>query len=189
MMMDRIFGDQNFQTLLIYLDDILVFGKNFEETLDPLDMVLSRLKSANLKVKPSKCQLFKKQLRYLGHVVSKVGILPDPEKTAAVNMWAKPKTETELRGFLCIAGYFRRFVKDFAKIADPLHSLLHGPGKRSKKSNRKPLGIGAWDSSCDAAFQQLKQKLTEAPVLSYPDFKHPFVLEVDARIETGNVLC
>jgi hypothetical protein len=86
-LMDNIFGDENFQTLLIYLDDILVFGTTFEETLERLDMVLTRLSKYNLKVKPEKCQLFKEKLRYLGHIVSEEGIAPDPGKTCAVSEW------------------------------------------------------------------------------------------------------
>lgn len=184
-LMDKIFGDQNFQTILTYLDDILVFGRTFEETLERLKMVLSRLRENNLKVKPEKCQLFKEKLRYLGHIISKEGMAPDDEKINAITNWPKPKTDTELRGFLGLAGYYRRFVPQFAQLASPLHNLLKGRGatKRGKyKKKNQPLGIGAWDSSCDKAFNELKSKLTEAPILGHPDFKQPYILEIDASL-------
>ena len=187
-LMDRIFGDQNFQTLLIYLDDILVFGETFEETLQRLDMVLTRLRSFNLKVRPEKCQLFKEKLRYLGHVVSKEGVRPDEDKISAVREWPKPKTETELRGFMGLASYYRRFVHQFSQIAAPLNRLLTGP-RSSKCKAKKIIGIKGWDGSCDVAFDRLKDELTRAPVLGYPDFKHPFILEVDAsHLGLGAVL-
>ncbi|PIK36839.1 Retrovirus polyprotein [Apostichopus japonicus] len=97
-LMDHIFGDQNMQTLLIYLDDILVFGSTVEETTARLEMVIERLERHNLKLKPSKCQLFRKKVRYLGHVVSSEGISPDPEKIRAVKDWPLPRNEKELRG-------------------------------------------------------------------------------------------
>jgi len=181
-LMDKIFGDQNFQTLIVFMDDILVFGSTEEEVIERLDMVLTRLSNFNLKVRPEKCQLFKEKLRYLGHQISKDGILPNPDKTTAVLEWETPKTETELRGFLGLAGYYRRFVRDFAKIAAPLHALLQGTGRKKGKRKKptKGLGIGAWDTSCDNAFQELKTKLTSAPILGFPDFTKPYILEVDA---------
>jgi len=184
-LMDKIFGDQNFQTILTYLDDILVFGRTFDETLERLQMVLSRLKDNNLKVKPEKCQLFKEKLHYLGHLISKEGMAPDDEKVKAITNWPKPETDTQLRGFLGLAGYYRRFVPQFAQLASPLHNLLKGRGATKKgkyKKKNQPLGIGAWDSSCDKAFNELKSKLTEAPILGHPDFKQPYILEIDASL-------
>ena len=132
-LMDKIFGDQKFQTILTYLDDILVFGRDFNETLERLEMVLSRLKANNLKIRPEKCQLFKEQLRYLGHLISERGMAPDDEKIKAITDWQKPKTDIELRGFLGLAGYYRRFVPQFAKLAGPLHNLLKGKGQKQEK--------------------------------------------------------
>ena len=91
-LMDSVFGDQNLQTLLIYLDDILIFGRTFEETIERLDMVLSRLARYHLKVKPEKCQLFHQRLRYLGHIVAEDGVSPDPEKTRTVDEWTTPQS-------------------------------------------------------------------------------------------------
>ncbi|KAK3090574.1 hypothetical protein FSP39_012793 [Pinctada imbricata] len=179
--MDKIFGDQNFQTVLIYLDDILIFGRTYQETLERLDMVLTRLAKFNLKVNPDKCQMFKEKLRYLGHVISKEGMMPDPDKTLAVAHWTRPKSETELRGFLGLAGYYRRFVRDFAKIASPLHQLLKGSCKKSKQKKASSQ-IKEWDEKCETSFQKLKECLTSAPLLGHPDFHKPFILEIDASM-------
>ncbi|KAK2188352.1 hypothetical protein NP493_135g04006 [Ridgeia piscesae] len=183
-LMDSVFGDQNFQTLLIYLDDILIFGRTFEETIERLDMVLSRLARYHLKVKPEKCQLFHQRLRYLGHMVAEDGVSPDPEKTRTVDEWTTPQSETELRQFLGLASYYRRFVPGFAKIATPLHALLGGTSKKkSKKNNSAPSFAECWNESCDIAFNELKQRLVTAPVLGYPDFTKPFILETDASLK------
>lgn len=118
-LMDKAFGDLNFQTLLVYIDDILVFGSTFEETLQRLETVLSRLYELNLKIKPEKCQLFKKKVNYLGHEISSKGTNPNPEKVRAVCEWPRPETLHNLRGFLGLAGYYRRFIQGFAEIQRP----------------------------------------------------------------------
>ena len=187
-LMDKAFGDLNFQILLVYLDDILVFGSTFEETLSRLETVLSRLSTLNLKVKPEKCQLFRKKVRYLGHVVTREGTSPDPEKVRAVSEWPRPESLRDLRGFLGLSGYYRRFLKGYAEVAGPLQRLLQGQasGKKGKKvmrgANSKSDGSirDKWDSSCEAAFVKLKQMLTDAPVLGFPDFSRGFILETDA---------
>ena len=185
-LMDGVFGDMNFQSVLIYLDDILVFGATMEETLERLDKVLTRLSVANLKAKPSKCHMFKDSLRYLGHVICKDGISPDPEKTKAVREWKIPKTETELRGFLGLTGYYRSFVSGYAKIATPLHALLHKD--ESGKARKRARQIN-WNPEADQAFERLKDILCSAPLLGHPDFTLPFILEVDAsHLGLGAVL-
>ena len=186
--MDKAFGDLNFQFLLVYLDDILVFGSTFEETLFRHETVLSRLSTLNLKVKPEKCQLFRKKVRYLGHVVTHEGTSPDPEKVRAVSEWPRPVTLRDLRGFLGLSGYYRRFLKGYAEVAAPLQRLLQGQEVRRKGKNvgkgthYKGDGSirGKWDSSCETAFAKLKQMLTVAPVLGFPDFSCGFILETDA---------
>lgn len=182
-LMDRVFGDQNFQSVLIYLDDILVFGRTFEETQQRLELVLQRLQSHNLKVKPEKCHLFEERLRYLGHIVTKDGILPDPEKTRAIAGWKRPQTERELRSFMGLASYYRRFVPGFAKISAPLHALTggkKGKGNSQHKHDPRRSVTTRWEQKHEDAFQELKSKLTTAPVLGYPDFQRPYILEVDA---------
>ena len=179
-LMDKAFCDQTFQSVLIYLDDILVFGSTIEETMQRLDMVLTRLAKLNLKVKSGKCQFFFEQLRFLGHLVSEDGISPDPEKTRAVREWETPTTESELRSFLGLAGYYRRFIAGFAQIAAPLHALVSG--KKDGKTKIKST-LPVWDKQCNNAFSELKERLTTAPVLGYPDMTLPFILEIDASIK------
>ena len=195
--MDKAFGDLNFQFLLVYLDDIFVFGSTFEETLFRLETVLSRLSNLNLKIKPEKCQLFRKKVRYLGHVVTHEGTSPDPEKVRAVSEWPRPVTLRDLRGFLGLSGYYRRFLKGYAEVAAPLQRLLQGQeGRRkgtkvSKGTHYKGDGSirGKWNSSCETAFAKLKQMLTEAPVLGFPDFSCGFILETGASFNAlGAVL-
>ena len=184
-LMDLAFGDQNFQSVLIYMDDILVFGSTFDETLQRLDMVLTRLGEFNLKVKPEKCNLFQKKLRYLGHLISEEGTAPDPEKIRAIVDWKRPTNETELRGFLGLTGYYRKFVPGYSKIAAPLHRILPPTGKKSRKKKKVPTALKVnvgkdWNEDCTEAFQTLKDRLTSAPILGYPNFRLPFVLEIDA---------
>ena len=155
-LMDGLFGDQNFQTPLIYLDDSLVFGRTFDETVERLDLVLDRLGQHNLKVNPEKCQLFHQERRYLGHLVTEDGILPDPEKTDAVDNWPTPTSETEMRQFLEFIGYYRRFVPGYAKIAAPLYYFLGGPKKRKPRNAKTSSFSEQWDESCTKAFRELK---------------------------------
>ncbi|KAL2085708.1 hypothetical protein ACEWY4_019028 [Coilia grayii] len=180
-LMERIFGDQSFTSLLLYLDDIVIFSSSFQEHLQRLELVLSRLKEHNLKLKLSKCHFFKDEVQYLGHVISSRGVATDPDKIQTVLQWKRPLTLTELRSFLGFASYYRRFVAGFAKHAGPLHKLVsavQGGGKKCSGSNAK-LGE-RWDDKCEQAFQILKQELVTAPVLQYADFSLPFILEIDA---------
>lgn len=181
-LMERIFGDQSFQSLLLYLDDIVIFSSSFDQHLQRLDMVLTRLKEHNLKLKLQKCHFFQPEVKYLGHVISASGVATDPSKISAVAEWARPTTCTELQSFLGFASYYRRFVASFAKYAAPLHRLVGEMGGTKKK--RKTLGKGVlgdrWSDECENAFQTLKRLLVSAPVLGYADFTKPFVLEIDA---------
>lgn len=183
-LMEACFSEENFEILLIYLDDILVFSKSIEEHFNRLDIVFSKLKQNGLKMKPSKCRFFQKSVKYLGHIVSSEGISTDPEKTEAVKLWPKPNTEKELRSFLGIAGYYRRFVRDFSKIARPLHELTSGGKKSTKKKKVKQTSFQeSWTKQCDDAFELIKQKLTSSPILGYPDFKREFIVETDASMD------
>ena len=133
--MDGAFGDLNFQFLLVYLDNILVFGSTFGETLFRLETVLSRSLTLNLKVKCEKCRLYRKKVRYLGHVVTYEGTSPDPEKVQAVSEWRRPETSRDLRGFLGLCGYCIRFLKGYEGVAAPLQRLLQGQeGIRGEKN-------------------------------------------------------
>ena len=124
-LMQSCLHDQIYQLLLVYLDDVIVFSKTFEEHLERLDKVLTRLAQHGLKIKREKCSFLQKAVSYLGYVVSSNGISTDPDKITVVENRPVPGTVKELRSFLGFASYYRRFVKDFSKVADPLHELMN----------------------------------------------------------------
>ncbi|KAL2086104.1 hypothetical protein ACEWY4_017163 [Coilia grayii] len=178
-LMERIFGDERFSSLLLYLDDIVVFSTSFESHLKRLDLVLQRLQQHNLKLKLAKCNFFQSKVNYLGHVISAEGVSTDPEKIRAVVEWKRPRTLTELRSFLGFASYYRRFVEGFAKCAAPLHKLV-GVLQGLQKKARSNTVEGRWDAACETAFASLKSKMVSAPILGFADFSKPFILEIDA---------
>lgn len=201
--MERTIGDMNFLEVLVYLDDLIVFGKTIEEHEERLLKVLDRLKEEGLKLSLDKCQFGRTSVTYVGHIVSKDGIATDPSKIEAVVSWPRPKTVTELRSFLGFCGYYRRFVRDFSKLCRPLNELLQGypPSYRAKnvkagqpdshKSFFKPSEpFGArWSERCESVFQELKTRLTQAPVLAFADPQRSYVLHVDASTDgLGGVL-
>ena len=162
--------------VLVYIDDIIIHSKDFDQHLRDLEECFMRLKEAGLKLKPSKCQLFQKEVKYLGHYISEEGIRTDPEKCNVVEEWPVPTTVHELRQVIGFFSYYRRFVKDFAKIAKPLHDLLKG-----KETNKKAK-IEMNEEAC-GAFEDLKKKLTSAPILAYADYTLPFELHTDASVQ------
>ena len=123
-LVNHVLGNENFNSLLIYLDDILVFGKSVDEMIQRLDTVFGKLRDFGLKIKPQKCSLFRCEVTFLGHIVSAAGVATDPEKTKAVQEWEEPTSETNLRSFLELAGYYRRYVPSFAQIAKLLHQCI-----------------------------------------------------------------
>lgn len=187
-LMERLFGDQRHQSVLLYLDDIIVYSSSVQHHLQRLRMVLERLQAAGLKVKLEKCAFFREKVQYLGHVISSQGVATDPGKVEAVAQWPCPTTVSELRTFLGFVSYYRRFVEGFAQVAAPLHRLVTEAGRGKVSSRRQELGA-LWSEQCEQAFRTLKQKLTTAPVLAYADFKLPFILEIDAsHVGLGAVL-
>ena len=180
-LMQIVFRENLLQTLIVYLDDIIVYSKSIDEHLSRLRTVLSKLRQHGLKLEPKKCQFFCQRVTYLGHIVTADGVTTDPSKTEAVAKWPKPKTLKELRSFLGFCSYYRRFVSGFSKIAKPLHQLvteLYDGGKHGR--NRSAVIGDKWTLECQEAFSSLKEALTSAPVLAYPDYSQPFVLETDA---------
>lgn len=179
-LMERMFGDQHCRSLLLYLDDIVVFSSTVDEHLSRLDLVLGRLQQEGLKAKLEKCHFFRQEVQYLGHVISAAGVSTDPKKIAAVADWPTPGTVSELRSFLGFASYYRRFVERFAQLAAPLHKLVAElTGKRNRRAQSVVLRE-AWTPQCEQSFQDLKARLVSSPVLAYANFTLPFVLEVDA---------
>ena len=173
-MMKTCLGDLHLNWCLIYLDDIIVFAKTQEEAITRLGTIFQKLREARLKLKPSKCELFKTSLLNLGHIVSEDGIRTDPKKIEAILQWPVPLTVTDVRSFLGLTYYYWRFLKGYAKIARPLTTLISGENADKKKA------LVVWASECQEAFVQLKKLCTEAPVLAYPDFTKPFKLHIDA---------
>jgi transposase InsO family protein len=162
---------------MAYLDDVIIHSKTFEEHLERLEAVFNKLQEKGLKLKPSKCHLFRKRVEYLGHVISERGIEADPGKVEVVREWPVPKTVQDLRQALGFFGYYRRFVQDYAKIAKPLHELLQGQ-ENTKHANKKTEVKLSQDAG--TAFHTLKNKLITLPILAYADFTLPFELHTDA---------
>lgn len=179
-LMERMFGSQNHQSLLLYLDDVIVFSATVDEHIQRLGAVLETLREQNLKAKLEKCCFLKTEVKYLGHVISQDGVATDPEKISVVANWQTPKTVTELRSFLGFASYYRRFVKGFATLAAPLHRLVAElGGTKTKRPSKRPLQE-MWNEQCEKSFTELKSKLVNSPVLAYANFSNPFILEIDA---------
>lgn len=176
-LMQRCLGGMLNESLLIYVDDVIVYSPDFESHLRDLERVFQRLLEMGLKLQPKKCSFFQKKVTYLGHVVSQDGVATDPAKTAVVEQWEVPSTVHQLRSFLGFVSYYRRFVQGFAKIAAPLHRLLQG-GKHISKNT--PV---VWNTECERVFRQLKSALVSAPVLAYADFHLPFRLYTDASLD------
>ena len=169
-LMNRVFQPYLNRFVIVFIDDILVYSKSKAEHVRHLTLVLKRLREHQLYAKFSKCQFWLDQVAFLGHIISAQGILVDPQKVAAVEKWEQPRTVTEVRSFLGLAGYYRRFVKDFSVIALPLTRLT-----------RKYVKF-EWDDKCEQSFQQLKYCLTHAPVLALPNDSGDFEVYSDASL-------
>ena len=162
---------------LIYLDDVIVIRRMYEEELERLKQVFERLTCAGLKLKPKKCFLLQKRVSYLGHVVTEEGITADPENVEQVRTWPIPENSTEVKSFLGLASYYRRFIPDFPTIAQPLYKLTEAKTEF------------VWTGQCRLAFDSLKGLLTSGRVLAYPTREGKFVLDTEASDhEVGAVL-
>ncbi|MCG7868284.1 MAG: hypothetical protein JAY74_18205 [Candidatus Thiodiazotropha taylori] len=176
-MMEVILSGLQWETCLLYIDDVIIFANNFEQHLERLSDVLSRLQTAGLKLSPHKCQLLKKQVSFLGHVVSEHGIATDPSKIKAVEESPVPANVHDVRSFLGLCSYYRRFVEGFASIAKPLHRLTE------KQTPFK------WTAECQESFMKLKQALCSSPILCYPTTRQNFILDTDSSgVGIGAVL-
>ncbi|KAL0539895.1 hypothetical protein IC582_024116 [Cucumis melo] len=167
-LMNRVFREFLDTFVIVFIDDILIYSKTEAEHEEHLRMVLQTLRDNKLYAKFSKCEFWLKQVSFLGHVVSKAGVSVDPAKIEAVTGWTRPSTVSEVRSFLGLAGYYRRFVENFSRIATPLTQLT-----------RKGAPF-VWSKACEDSFQTLKQKLVTAPVLTVPDGSGSFVIYSDA---------
>ncbi len=156
------------QNCLIYMDDIIVFSSTFEQHLKDLEVIFRRLQHHNLKLKAKKCCFGRKTIPFLGHVISKHGIAADPNKLAAFQQIPAPINMKTLKSFVSLASYYRRFLRSFAQIAQPLYKL-------QQKEVR-----WCWTRECQKAYETLKEKLVSPPILAFPNFSKPFLLETDA---------
>lgn len=154
--------------VLVFFDDILIYSPTLEDHLEYIRQVFTLLAADQWKVKFSKCQFARQSISYLGHIVSNHGVSTDPKKVQPVQRWPQPKDIKELRSFLGLAGYYRKFVQHFALLARPLTDLL-------KKGT-----LFVWTPAHSSAFEALKAALVSAPVLALPDFSKPFQLQTNA---------
>ena len=176
-LMSKVLKDLNWKIALVYIDDILIFSKNFDEHLDHLDKVFQNLRAAYLKIHPGKCRFAVQEIVYLAHRINSFGIKIDDSKYQAIETYPVPKNVKNVRAFLGMAQFYRRYIKSFATIALPLNKLL-------RKDNKF-----VWSEECQVAFETLKKALVTAPVLAFPQFDKPFILAVDASDESiGYVL-
>jgi hypothetical protein len=167
-LMNKIFMDELDKFVVVFINDILIYSKGIQEHEQHLRVVLEKLRTHRLYAKFSKCEFWLERVAFLGHILTAEGVAVDPEKVEAVSNWQRPTNVSEIRSFLGLAGYYRRFIEGFSKIARPMTELL----KKEKKF--------AWTEGCERSFQELKRRLTTAPVLTLPDIHRDFVIYCDA---------
>jgi len=166
--MELVMSGLTYDICLVYLDDILVFSRTFDEHLEHVATVFDRLERYSIKLKPSKCSLFQSKVTFLGHIVSGRGIECDKEKQVTIATWPTPTSISEVRTFCGLADYYRAFIKDYAGKARPLHNV-------TKKG-----AVFNWTPDCEIAFLDLKHDLLTAPILVAPCDKGQYVLDTDA---------
>jgi hypothetical protein len=164
-LMNKVFMEYLDKFVMLFIDDILVYSRSEEEHLR---LALQKLRENRLYAKLSKCEFWMKQVAFLGHVFSKGGISVDPNKVQDVLSWNVPTSVGDIRSFLGLAGYYRRFIEGFSKISKPMTKLL----EKDRKFE--------WTSACEASFQELKKRLTTAPILVMPDNEKSFSIYCDA---------
>lgn len=170
--MHHLFHDLLDKGVVVYLDDVLIYSSTLEEHLQLLQAVLQRLQRAKYYASLPKCMFAQSEIQFLGHIVSAQGIKPTADKLQAVRDWPRPQNVHDVRSFLGMCSFYRKFIHRFAHIASPLHDLTKG-------SPKKRAAI-VWTEECELSFTTLKSKLCEAPVLTLPDPTKPFVLHTDA---------
>jgi hypothetical protein len=176
-LMNKVFMEYLDKFVVVFIDDILIYSKTEEEHAEHLSLVLQKLREHKLYAKRSKCEFWLKEVSFLGHVVSNGGISVDPDKVKDVLNWKPPTDVSEIRSFLGLAGYYRRFIEGFSRLAKPMIALLEKNVKFE------------WSDKCQANFEELKKRLTTAPVLTLPDLSKSFSIYCDAsRLGLGCVL-
>ena len=166
--MNRVFQPYLDQFVVVFVDDILIYSQSEVEHEDHLRIVLQLLRDHQLYAKFSKCEFWLTEVGFLGHVVSASGVSVDPGKVEAVMSWERPKSVLEIRSFLGLAGYYRRFIEDFSRLAAPMTRLTQKEVKF------------VWDDSCERAFQELKRRLTSTPILIVLERGQRYTMYYDA---------
>jgi len=176
-LMSIVLGDYVGVLCLCYLDDVIVFAKTQHELLERLDQIFTRLSQYGLKIKPSKCVLFRTEIQFLGHLVTASGVQPLPDKVQAIKDWPTPRCLRDARAFYGLVGYYRKFVAGFATIAEPLTRL-------TRKGTKF-----AWTEEADTAFNKLKQCMLEVPTLAFPYPDRPCIVDTDSSdVAYGSVM-
>jgi hypothetical protein len=203
--MQLVLGELFYTIAPVYIDDIIVHSETFEDHIRDLEEVFEKIRIANLKFGPEKCKFCFQEIKFLGHIIGKDGIKTDPAKIEKVKNYPRPVNITQLRGFLGLTKYYRKYIKDFAKIAKPLNDLTKGfkskpletregiktKRKKSEKEKNRENDefMNNWGEKQEAAFELLKEKLITAPILIYPNFEREFILYTDAsNIALGAIL-
>ena len=182
-LMTNCLGELNYSTCLVYLDNVVIFSSTQGEHVKRMWAVLEHFRLHGLKLKPSKCEFFKEKIEYLGHSVSSKGVWPSRDNLKVITKYPEPTMYTAIKGFIRLMGHYRHFIKDFAKIADPLHEYVRGDTAKKKKE-RVVLNKAARD-----AFHKLKKAVMSALVLAYPDPNKEYLLKIDAsKLGPGAVL-
>jgi hypothetical protein len=177
-LMNEIFNDLLYKGVVIYLDDILIYANNVKKHNELLDEVCKRIRDSGLRINPNKCIFGVKRLEYLGHTISDKGLETNDKKVQDIKNAKVPKTVKQLRAFLGLASYYRKFIKNYAEITSPLHAAIN--------TEKNKL---IWNSECDERFNLIKDLLCKAPVLRYPNFDKEFILDVDASFNSiGGIL-
>lgn len=167
-LMDKVLTGLQGTELFVYLDDIVICASSLTEHAQKFNKLAERLRRANLKLQPDKCEFLRKEVTYLGHVISESGVKTDPKKIEAVKQFPRPRNAKNIKQFQGLAGYYRRFINNFSHAAKPLTSLL----KKDKAFD--------WREPQEEAFLKLRNHLCEEPLLIHPDFTKPFILTTDA---------
>ena len=176
--MQHVLQGLNWNICLAYIDDIIVFSKTIEEHIENLKILFARFQEYNLKLNPKKCNFFQTTIKFLRHTISEEGVSVNDDKIKIIRDHSIPQNKKQLKSFFGLVNYYRKYIPNVAKISEPLNVLL-----------RKNVPFN-WTEECQASFQKLKDLLTSAPILAFPNFDLEFQLSVDAcATSIGYVLC
>ena len=178
---DRIVGDLKWESVLVYIDDLLIATETEEKHVEVFAQLIARLHQANLTLGAKKCFIGRKSVKFLGHVVSEEGLAPDPSKILAISALTLPKTAKDMAAAIGLMGYYRKFVLNYSKVEAPLRDM--------RKSPERWKGTVLYSDIERAAFETLRDALTKAPILAHPDWTAPFEVHTDASHKRQRTRC